>query len=263
MFPASWPGGDPFVYDKDFQEFGPGLRLTSDGYVVEVSNIPKSDITMVVNNPQLNDPFTEHNENLDADGLAQGLTEQTLHGRRNSDTIKVNSLYLQVRARLPRLFDDVAPRLHRVKIDYAIVGWKHDTVILDDGQNTVAYGSAVADCKPPIDKLIPVRPWGYERSLDILVTQQTEEDVVRTFARGSMYISTSGSSSQVKTSSIHKTFKNPLELSWDPAGQNGQLPNGYKLFCVFKSDVPTSTPPDYANVTPTIQALWKMKYFEP
>lgn len=247
-------GGD---YQPDTNIFTNLREVDFGGLICELSNIPKTDVEMIANSPQNDDPLTtgvmypdQGNENLDGDGIAQGLITQNLHGRRTSDSVRMVSVRLDIEAFLDRIPSD--PGGFRPVYDSSVLRYGIYAVRCPD--------VALVGWAPTVDVLIQ-KPhmFGYTPKLDTDEAMVRADLTVKTLCEGSMALKFRHDRCDRRRRTVFGGCK--LLLNWDPADQNGQSPLKWKLFAAFRSDIPVHQ--DYLAYKPKICACSRLFYYEP
>lgn len=250
-------GEEGFPRSQDFASgvWGEGSQITWDGSVVEISNIPKSDIASQINVPQQDDPETNVNEQLAdmaADGQLQLHTVAPNHGERNTESVKVTGFSVAIRASVKRS-GTLDPIYDGVFLKYSVVAVKNDDI-------------DIVGWEPPAERVLPMKRFGYDGQLDLTELAETSLIKYKTLLKGKMHLKTSFNMGNVKIKEHHVKLPKPLLLSWNPLDQTGQRPNRVKLFFVIRSTIPApqgQQDDTYDEYYPTVNACVKTRYFEP
>lgn len=221
-------------------------EITFAGTVVELSNIQKVDVDIVANAPMADIPYTAENENLDGDGIAQGMTVQTTHGRRFSSSVMLSGVSLEVVARL-NYGNSAADLYDGVQLRYAIVAWKSPVM------NTVST-------TPSPELALPWHPFGWSSKLDVDERREEDEEKIYTLCKGSIFLGQRADKSNRKKDKIYKKLSRPLRLDFEDDDQNGQKPTNWKICAVFRSSIPNGA--TFDRYTPRVAACSKLYYYE-
>lgn len=226
-------------------------HINFEGRCVELSNIGKQDIEMVNNQPQNDDPETGENENLDQDGLAQGMTTRLAISRRTKAIIKIQSVSCLIRARMQLTADDT---YGWVKIKYAFVLWKKE------GMNLVNPNGDFP--KPDPINLLTILPFGYSHKLDSVEEEKLNTENTRILKQGEMTLQVDQNQTSEKYGRLYRVFPNGLEIRYDPKSQNGQRTEGdsWKLYFVARSNV--SSQEAFLPIMPRLHVVTKVSFYE-
>lgn len=268
LFPGAFQNGqDPFVYDKNINEFGPGLPLHWTGRIVELSRIRHVDIATVANAVVQDDPLTQAEENTIAaqDGTNVLMSVQSPHGRRSSNQVKITGVSLHVKASCKRLLDDATesgydslPLMGATEIRYAVIAWRSDNPQI----NQTGAGD-----RPRIEYVLPWKTFGYSSKLDVTEERTHHDTKYKTLLRGTMRLNPQGNGRTQREKSQFVRFKDPILINYEDFDQEGMEPTNWKIFAVFRSNVPFVanglTQGDYTAALPKVLACSKLFYYEP
>lgn len=232
---------------NEFTVFDPQRDLIDwTGSVVELSNIPKTDIQTRLNAPQADDPDTAVIEPLDGDGANQLMLGQAINGERWGDIIYIRSLSAQIRVRSFQLTSEDMNLYGQVKVKYAFVLWRDIEENMDD-----------AIVEPSASQLLRLNPWGYKGSLDKSLEMEFNALNSRVLCQGETILNVDENQTTERFTNIYKKFKKPIQISYDVEDQNGQKCN-QKIYFVCRSTVP----PTYDDIKPSLYACTKVNYYE-
>lgn len=259
-----------FIYS-----FGDISRNNWGGRVVELSNLPKTDVNFPTNIPEISDDVetTNINEALgDQAGAQKGMILHTKNGRRSGDHVKINgitvSLFIQSMATnrtqsLQFENDEYKPtelpneQLYcYTRIRWAIVSVRSDLIIADPNY------------EPAANRLIKWNTIGFSNRLDTLAENETSNLKVKTLLTGSVSIRNELNNHNCKQVNRYVKFDNPLLIQYTPVSQTGKEVVKSKLYFVLRTNIPDHT--DVAGVSldrleyayPGIFAITKLHYFE-
>lgn len=218
------------------------------GRVVEVSNIPKTDVQTTLNQPQIDDPDTAQDENADGDGPNQLMLGQTIHGERWGEIIYIKSLSANVRLRSILLEDTDIDLFGTVKIKYAFVMWRDDEATMD-----------LVGVEPESQQLLRMNPFGYKGALDKSLEMDFNGLNTRILCQGECMLNLNESQTTERFTTIYKKFDKPLQIIYNERSQNGQVCNK-KIYFVCRSTVPS--PLSYADIKPSVYVCTKINYYE-
>lgn len=220
-----------------------------DGQVVELSNIPKTDIQTQVNVPQADDPLTSLDENADGDGTNQLMLGQPIDGERWGDVIYIKGVSAQLRLRSFELTGSDLDLFQTIKIKYAFVMLRDEESIMD----------SVAD-KPTANECVRLDPWGYQPQLDKSLNMIFHGRKKKVLCQGETILNMNSTETSEKFHTIYKTFSSPIQLVYDENSQNGQRVNK-KIYFVIRSTIPENS--GYDGVKPAVYVCSKIRYYEP
>lgn len=228
----------------------PSDLIDWNGHVVELSNIPKTDIETRGNLPQLNDLLTSINEQTgDNDGTNQLMIGDPMNGYRWSDIIYIRSVSAQLRIRSFELQEDIDLDIFgTVKVKYAFI-------MVTDEQD-VMYDPLE---EPEANQMLRMDPWGYKSSLDTDLALVFNSLKSRILCQGETTLVLNDSQTSEKYTTIYKKFNKPIQLVYKADDQNGQRVNK-KIYFVTRSSVPANAA--YNGVKPSLFACTKINYYE-
>lgn len=262
----------------DYNKYSAGRAIYYNGHLNLIATVDKTDVSMVANTPELQDPdlFVHIGEVADADGAQQGMFTQPIQGKRTSDSIRVTGFDISIKALFRavavleadhQLIGDMGPtevppaqppnvprRIETVILKYAIVGTLRD-------QNIDL--EAFAD--PVVRELLPFNTWGYNRLLDPY--ESTFEGWIkkRTFINGQLKVALSSTRDKDLTVFRSIKLKNPLVIKYDPTDQNGTRTYDWAFYLVLRSNIPVTDATqtdDFSAYAPQVSVCTKLHYFE-
>lgn len=233
---------DPFPMRPDLIDFT--------GRCVELSNIPKTDSETVVNLPQLDDPLTMGNEQLDDnDGANQVAIYDPINGYRFTDQIYLQSVSAQLRIRSEQLEDTDLDIYGQMKIYYAFVLWKDEETAMD-----------IETFKPePIQLMSKPKSWGFSAKLDTSLNATYTGLQTRILCSGECVLNLNDIETSEKYHTIFKKFDKPILLNFKSDSQTGQKVDK-KIYFVARSTVPEHI--DFKKIKPSMYVCTKLNYFE-
>lgn len=254
-----WGGCDPLTNAWNFSSLvGAPKRIYYDGIVKRVAMIDKIDINMPLNAPNVPDedePAPQMEQ--DNDGAIQGMTTETLNGRRSSDMVTVQGFTIHIKVWQPRLPaetqlqyapgpNQVGAAHYRSFFDRQAGGGQiqqlYETVILRYGLYQVFDDQAglpeIQQLEPSVQQLIPIHSWGYSSSLDVREKDFTLLVKKRTLYKGQVTLNLRQDLNKEKTIKVYVKLKKPLKLQWDPVDQNGVQAVSSRLFFAMRSNIP-------------------------
>lgn len=217
------------------------------GRVVEVSNIPKTDIETITNAPQVDDIDTAMDENADGDGPNQLMIGDAIDGYRWGDTIYVKSVSANLRLRSFELQSNDVDLFQSVKIKYAFVLWRDEEDTMHD-----------ITAEPDADELLMLQPFGYSAKLDSTLNMKFHGLKKTVLCQGETILNMDDIQSSEKFHTIYKKFDKPIQLKYDSNDQNGQLCNK-KIYFVCRSTMPAATTD---TSKPSVFVCTKINYYE-
>lgn len=235
-------------------------QIDYDGRAVLLSNIPAVDIEIIANDPQADEKQTGNvNENLDGDGIAQGMPTQSIMGRRTKNILKLQSLSATLRLRTLMNHADNDDSRGFVKVKYAFVLWR------DEGMNVpIPQANPVRYPAPLPITLLSFRPFGYTSKIDHKIEGKQDTQKTRTLLSGETTLPRHNSRTTEKFVNIFKRFDNPITLKYAPDSQNGirTVGDSWRLYFVCRSDVSRGSDGDHSDLYPRVQVCTKLNYYE-
>lgn len=257
---------------RDYNLYSPGTAVYYNGKILQIATIDKQDINVPVNLPA-DDADPDLFNNLDADGAAQGMVTESMHGRRMGEIVKITGFTVSVKAFFAALqplsqFSEavggghqaaqppnVPRQLETVVLKWALVGVRDDQAVMGN----------LGDI-PDIEALLPFPAWGYSKHLDLDEARFRQTIKLRTFVTGEFSVNIQNTRHKDKTATEFVRLPKPLEVKYAVNDQNGRVTRTWRFFLVLRSNVPHG--PDgtqthnYSAYAPLISAMTKTHYFE-
>lgn len=266
------------AFDPVTNFFQGGRRIFYDGVVQQLARIDKMDINMVANAPDADAmEASGPRQEVDADGAQQGATTTTLHGKRQSDLIKITGFTCSVKAfldRFPTLDTAQNPNAAqawfarsaagcyvRPLLETIILRWR----IVQVTDNQAAVDPAIQN-HPSAIELLPLHSFGYSASLDNAEKLLTQLVKSRTLLKGSMSFNVTPDGNKDKTANMYVKLKKPITMKYLPADQNGQQSVDKRFYFVARSNVPHMAGTqnvDFCQFAPRVHLCLKTHYTEP
>lgn len=237
------------------------------GRVVCMTNFRKVDNQTRTNIAVVNDVQTMRNETTQAleDGqnvVAPDVPLQT--GRRTSNSILIHAVSAVIKLKAIRTNEDPEFYSEHVKFKYGFYTFRKI-----DPNGFIDWAT-----EPGIRSLIKWKPQGYSNSLDNLTSiigyqgmpfatvnlemlmnsEKTRKLVQDDFT---LRFSNFNNIPNIKTVRIYKTFKDPIEINFDPKSQTGREVLNQKVFFAIQSDMPAALSEFYE---PRAQVITKVYY---
>lgn len=218
------------------------------GNVVELSNIPKTDVETRANVSQLDDPMTSQNEADDGNGQNQLMIGDPINGYRWGDMIYIKSLSANLRIRSLNLTEDDFDQFGTVKVKYAFVLWR-------DEESTMAQPLV----EPQAQQLLRMNPFGYKGSLDKDLEMDFNGLNTRVLCAGECLLNLNDNQTTERWTTIYKKFDKPISIAYVDTDQTGQRCNK-KIYFVCRSTIPS--PSNFNDIKPSVYVCTKINYYE-
>lgn len=238
------------AYDDNTNAHGPpasvvGQRITWDGVVVPITQIPKMDIEFTQAVFAQDIPESMEDEANIGQGVGHGAPVKTGHGTRSKDFIKCRGFSMNLRSWCETLVQgELARQYDNIIIHYALV-----RVRVDELATQVGF-------EPTCDRVLPIRTWGYSAKLDVKEANLSANFKYSTLFKGSLSLHPTTTGCVQKNTNRYFKFKKPLLCQYMPDDQTGEKPLKYSLFFCLRSNIPTS----HVNEQAWCSAVTKLFY---
>lgn len=184
-------------------------------------------------------------------GPGMGAEDVPRDGYRRSNSATIAGVKIGIRCYMKQL-DQVmnsAKRYDNSILHYSIVH------VRDENQLTTQ------SWKPKAEQVLPIRPWGYDSSLDLSEETKAGNVKYRTLYRGSVSLHPTHESCVQKNVDRYVHFKKPLKYKYsklevsqagivtEKADDSGQWPTKGALYFVLRSNIPESLPEEMILVS--------------
>ena len=241
------------TYNESFNHFEPGIALDWRGSIKSLHFIPKTDLNQPVNQlGGVQDPEDTDDDNpVDVDGPVQGITTESLMGKRSEDFVKISGITIGLRILLKNI-DSQHNLLGSVRIRWAVVAFRDEGLI----------NSPLVE--PDIDQLLNMQEFGYSKKIDI--NDENSDNlgyIKKVLLSGKIDMKYDMTANREEFIHRHVKLNNPLELRWDPRDQTGQEPLKWRLFFILRSTVPNNPPGFNFDVyKPDVKAFSMVHYYQ-
>lgn len=263
-------------------------RIYFDGVVQEILKVDKIDINQVLNAPDPDDQEPPEQKEQDMDGAQQGMTTETIHGKRTSDVIKVSAFQIALKMFIDRVPDEFNyNHAYNANNNPEFVGeqayhqfflrqqngaydrYMPETVTLEYGIYEVKDDQAIVSPQirpvPSVDALITKRPWGWSPSLDNVSLQTTSWIKKKCLMKGQVTYQLRASVHRDKTINKYVRLKKPITVRFLPEDQNGEQKVTSRFFFAARTNIPQLTQTqtvDYAPFAPRCALCVKSHYVD-
>lgn len=229
------------------------------GLIRQLGRLDKSDIQMVANNPDANDPGDDPmNQELELAGAQLGARTVTQNGYRNGNLVLLDGVSIAIKAFVERGTEQQNVQA----MDFNSIFFKWAVVAV---YSVEASLNQAAQTTPDVDELLPYHTWGYSKSLDSQELVQTLWTKKRTLLKGHGSFMLSDIRAQEKTFKKYVKFSRPLKMEYLPADQNGYQSTKFNLWFVCRSNIPHvggGQNINYSPYAPKIMVCSKIYYHE-
>lgn len=241
-------------FDKETNIMNNGTRVTWEGEIVSLGQIPIMDNATVATYAQQVDPDIRPNPNY-AFGINVIAPQRYFNGYRRGNRVKINNFQLGLRMWTDQIGVGVVQALDKVFVKYAVIAVQQDVA-----------NQELALSVPAPEHMLDMKVFGFSSRLDYDLTEPKRPYKIRTLLQGGQVLNYSTVSKQTRQKEHFVKLKKPIVLEYEPGNpltgapmdQYGQKVIGpWKLFLVVRSSCPGTYAPLYQ---PSIGGYIKLSY---